>query len=410
MKSFIFFAVAMTTMMMTRPSHAFATASPSILPSTLMFAIHMPTCPRDSKHHYRLGRSVSRARLKALGSIDDDDDDDELYVASIAIIDDEDCVQDEQQLINKFSRLRSLGIDYGLSRTGLAITTGGYHPRPLVIVSGCTTALPIGDEEADASDEDDEEDVIGSILDEVSADVDGYESYSVDVADGSINDEDSEDTTTATATATQTTANNSQSNIIQYNNTLLCNTIINYAISEQVTNLVLGLPLHKNGSISEQSLITRQFGYELLQTVRTRMGYNANVTLWDERYTSKEAASRIVGEAIARNRRIPSASDLNGALDDEAACIILEHYYQALGQDAEVLALNIDVERTCLEMYQVHLQEEERRRREMSEERERGVNARRDMIERAKSLERENESGSEGESGGRKKKKKRKKK
>ena len=270
--------------------------------------------------------------------------------------------------------------------------------------------MTIGDEEADASDEDDEEDVIGSILDEVSADVDGYESYSVDVADGSINDEDSEDTTTATATATQTTANNSQSNIIQYNNTLLCNTIINYAISEQVTNLVLGLPLHKNGSISEQSLITRQFGYELLQTVRTRMGYNANVTLWDERYTSKEAASRIVGEAIARNRRIPSASDLNGALDDEAACIILEHYYQALGQDAEVLALNIDVERTCLEMYQVHLQEEERRRREMSEERERGVNARRDMIERAKSLERENGGGSEGESGGRKKKKKRKKK
>ena len=59
--------------------------------------------------------------------------------------------------------------------------------------------------------------------------------------------------------------------------------VVDYVLSERATNVVLGLPLHKNGTGSEQSDITR---------------------------TSKEAASRIAAEAMARNQRIPSASDL----------------------------------------------------------------------------------------------------
>eukprot|EP00956_Cyclotella_meneghiniana_P026326 scaffold56624_cov22-Cyclotella_meneghiniana.AAC.1 len=43
--------------------------------------------------------------------------------------------EDDDTLSIKFSKLRSLGIDYGLVRTGIAVTTGGYRPRPLAILS-----------------------------------------------------------------------------------------------------------------------------------------------------------------------------------------------------------------------------------------------------------------------------------
>ena len=112
--------------------------------------------------------------------------------------------------------------------------------------------------------------------------------------------------------------------------------MVNYVISEQATNIVLGLPLHKDGSDSEQSNITREFGQLLLQEVRKRCGTNISITLWDERYTSKEAATRIKAEAIARKSRIPSAADLETELDADAACIILEDYYKELGEDGEV--------------------------------------------------------------------------
>ncbi len=80
-----------------------------------------------------------------------------------------------------FSTLRSIGVDYGLTRTGIAISTGGYRPRPLAVLSNLNT-------------------------------------------------------------------------------TELSSTVVNYVISEQATNIVFGLPLHKDGSDSEQSNITREFG------------------------------------------------------------------------------------------------------------------------------------------------------
>lgn len=189
-------------------------------------------------------------------------------------------------------------------------------------------------------------------------------------------------------------------------NTRLIHAIVNYAQSERVSNLVLGLPLHKNGSISEQSNITRMFGMELLRHVRRECGTYMNVTLWDERYSSKEAASRIVGEAMARNRDL-STMDLGGCLDDEAACVILEHYYQVLGKDAEVLTLDDLVEEECGEAYRLKMEGEERERLSVLEERERRGNARREMIERDRRLQ-ELEGGAGG--GGKKKKKRKKKK
>ena len=241
---------------------------------------------------------------------------------------------EEDDRIERFSRLCSIGIDYGLSRTGLAITTGGYRPRPLTILSDLQT-------------------------------------------------------------------------------TELITTIVNYVISERATNIVLGLPLNKNGTDSHQSFITREFGQSLLQEVRSRCGLGINISLWDERYTSKEAVSRIQAEAMARKERIPSKSDLNTELDADAACIILEDYYKELGVDAEVILIEDEIEKECLEMYKQNIEREELIRQQRMEERERGRDARRLMMERdmAMELARKKENGEEyGAAGGGTKKKKKKKK
>lgn len=240
---------------------------------------------------------------------------------------------DDNALVEKFSFLRTLGVDYGLTRTGIAITTGGYRPRPLTILSGL-----------DATE--------------------------------------------------------------------LSSAIVNYVQSEQATNIVMGLPLHKNGTASVQSSITRLFGQVLLTEVRQRCGSNIDLNLWDERYTSKEAATRIKAEAIARNERIPSASELGGELDAEAACIILEDYYREMGVDAErIVFANATLVDVCEDIYKRNMKKQEQLRLERIEENERGRNARREMIERVRAEEEANALAGGGvESGGKRKKKKKKKK
>lgn len=228
-----------------------------------------------------------------------------------------------------FSTLRTIGVDYGLTRTGIAISTGGYHPRPLAILSNL-------------------------------------------------------------------------------NATELSTKIVGYVISEQATNIVMGLPLHKDGSDSEQSNITREFGQILLQEVRKRCGTNISITLWDERYTSKEAATRIKAEAIARKSRIPSAADLETELDADAACIILEDYYKELGEDGELIVFeNEALEKECAEIFIRNLEWQEEQRKSMMEEREKGRNARQEMIARVKAME---ESASNDGLNPQKKKKRKKKK
>lgn len=261
--------------------------------------------------------------------------------------------EEDDALYIKFSKLRSLGIDYGLVRTGIAVTTGGYRPRPLAILSGYTKQYTLRN--------------VTKIKE-----ITGYENGTVHGID----------------------------------NTRLTAAIVSYAQSEQVSNIVLGFPLHKNGSISEQSNITQEFGYELLQHVRKECGTSMNVTLWDERYTSKEAASRIVGEAMARNRDLGTL-DLEGCLDAEAACIILEHYYQVLGKDAHMLTLGEEIEEECRQVYVLKLKEEEQQQQRVLEDREKMWNARREMIERDRISQDVN--GGSHDVGKKKKKRKKKK-
>jgi len=219
-----------------------------------------------------------------------------------------------------------------ISYVGVAITTGGYRPRPLTILSGLTTSE-------------------------------------------------------------------------------LTTTIVKYVISERANNIVLGYPLNKNGTLSHQSSITKDFGLCLLQVVRQQCGNHINITLWDERYTSKEATSRIRAEAMARNEPVPSKSDLSTELDADAACIILEDYYKEMGINGEVIVIEDErIARECEEIYKQNIERDERIRKEMMEERERGRNARQLMIEKDRALEATKQDQNGGISSKKRKKKKKKKK
>jgi RNase H-fold protein (predicted Holliday junction resolvase) len=166
--------------------------------------------------------------------------------------------------------IKSIGIDYGLVRTGLAVTVG-YEPKPLAILYNTNT---------------------------------------------------------------------NTSNV-----TSLCQQIIQYIKSEQnVQQIIIGLPLHKNGTTSSQSTLTIQFGYQLIQHIICNFGLTKTILFFDERYTSKEAAAR----AHSTNPYQP----LYGTLDADAACIILENYYNDNGCGEHVLHLtNTTLLDECLQYY-----------------------------------------------------------
>ena len=282
---------------------------------------------------------------------DDDDDDDRVIVVSLDEEDDEDDEDDDAHVVVVVASspsppppphpmpLRSIGVDYGLVRTGIAVTTsGGYSPRPLAILTGYV--------------------------------------------------------------------NNSAS---------LSSRILDLALSERASDIVLGLPLHKNGTHSEQSNITRSFGRYLARETRRRCGrHGARVVLYDERYTSKEARSRIAAECMSGNGRVPSKDELSGTLDADAACIILEQYYRDGGWvHAEVVAVEdgSDEAEECDAAYATSVMMAERARLEMKEERERRSSVRREMIDRDRAAEKEEAAlAGEDEENGRSSKKKKKKK
>lgn len=216
--------------------------------------------------------------------------------------------------------IKSMGVDYGLVRTGVAATVG-YEPKPLAILKDLTP-------------------------EKVSA------------------------------------------------------TVVRYAAAEQASRIIVGLPLHKNGTMAEQTNLTLSFATTLaIETLRV-LGPNVPVVLWDERYTSKEAAAR------ARSRN-PHGGRLYGTLDADAACIILEHYYLDNGKDAPVVEVDDDELRAeCLREFAERQQAEETVKAASLVERELRIQQRKEAIERDRQIQAEAGVGS----GSAKKKKKRKKK
>jgi putative Holliday junction resolvase len=196
--------------------------------------------------------------------------------------------------------VKSLGVDYGLVRTGIAVTVG-YNPTPLQI-------------------------------------------------------------------------------LVESNVTRVAEMVAQIAYRERSDQIIVGLPLHKNGTEAEQTSLTRAFAAELATTVLKELGPDVRVLLFDERYTSKEAAAR----AHSKNPN----QDLHGALDAAAACIILENYYDDNGRGMELVTIR---DPSLVALY--HAEWEERQRRMVKQlqdamsDRDARLQWRREAMERDRHLE-----------------------
>jgi putative holliday junction resolvase len=197
---------------------------------------------------------------------------------------------------------KSLGVDFGLVRTGLAVSVG-YEPKPLNTVS-------------------------------------------------------------------------------DLNNTQLCQHIIKLVEAEEAKQIIVGLPFHKNGTEAEQTIITRQFASTLICATYAHFGPDKiPIYLWDERYTSKEAA--------ARKRAANPRANLFKELDADAACIILEYYYQDDGKGAIKVELPDDenIRNAVEQAWLMKVEEDKQRREQLRESRMNASNSRQAMMERARLLD-----------------------
>jgi len=195
--------------------------------------------------------------------------------------------------------IKSVGVDYGLVRTGVAATVG-YNPKPLEIIS-------------------------------------------------------------------------------DLNNTEVCERVVEICRSEQAQQVIVGLPLHKNGTEAEQTHLTRVFAAELAIKVLHSLGPDVPVYMWDERYTSKEAAARA-------HSRDPNQV-LYGILDAEAACIILENFYTDSGEGAERVPVSEELVNKYQEIWQERQKEEEALTQAALADRSFRLQWRKDAMERDRELE-----------------------
>ena len=178
------------------------------------------------------------------------------------------------------------------------------------------------------------------------------------------------------------------------NATQVADYVVKLAKIEGASRIIIGLPLHKNGTVAEQTNLTVAFGQVLAQASLRALGEDVSVELWDERYTSKAAAARL----HARNPR----QALYGMLDAEAACIILEQYYNDNGKDSiQVRVEDEHVRQACLEEF------EQLRKRERIEK-ESHLNERERLIQRRKeAILRDQQASAASPTNKKKKKKKR---
>jgi len=196
--------------------------------------------------------------------------------------------------------------------------------------------------------------------------------------------------------------------VSDFNNTQLISHILKVATAEEATQIVVGLPFHKNGTEAEQTIITRNFTHHLFYATYAQFGPDAMpIYMWDERYTSKEAAARI----RAANPR----ANLYKELDAEAACIILEYYYKDDGLGAERIEMpdNDEIKNAVEQAWEVRKEELRRERKELTRVRMMDSgDQKKAMMEKARLLEEQLqlEGGGVIGSGGNAKRKKKKKK
>lgn len=194
------------------------------------------------------------------------------------------------------------------------------------------------------------------------------------------------------------------STVSDLNNTQLSQHVIKLAESEQANQIILGLPFHTNGTEAEQTVITKEFAKHLACAVYAHFGpEKMPIYLWDERYTSKEAAARL--------RSANPRAKLYKELDAEAACIILEYYYVDNGIGAQKVELPEDenVREAVYQAWEMKKGEEVCRLKELTEMRMNPHKSRKDIMERARLLDEKLALENSGPAKKKKKKKKKKK-
>ncbi len=114
--------------------------------------------------------------------------------------------------------------------------------------------------------------------------------------------------------------------IIERRKSKYINEILAIAQSENVRQIVLGLPLKLDGSNREQAAKVTMFMEELkaaiAEAVRQGISQEIEVISWDERLSSVQAERLLQGCGL-KNRK------LREAIDQLSAAIILEAYLQA---------------------------------------------------------------------------------
>lgn len=88
-------------------------------------------------------------------------------------------------------------------------------------------------------------------------------------------------------------------------------------IKEGIKTVVMGLPLTSGGREGEQALKTREYA-RALESIE-----GIDLRLWDERFSTKEAARRL--REAGRDPR-------GRAVDAEAAAVILQSFLEGIGE------------------------------------------------------------------------------
>ena len=273
---------------------------------------------------------------------------------------------------NPLLGVKSVGVDYGLVRTGVAVTIG-YNPEALDVI---VTDHPLLRE---------------------------------DEAEGMLEEDIAKE----------------EEKRLEIQRAKVTERVIELALRENADRIVVGLPLHKNGTEAPQSMLARKFAHDHLVIAALRnLGPGVSVYMCDERYTSKEAAARMRTKSQSSKR---NNEDLYGLMDAESAKIILEQYYNdhvdrynTRNQDSETKNVNPGYngelvtisDEKLVEELTLEYNEKQRLERERleSERNDREARAKWRKLEMEKYRKQQEENAANGIVSGKKKKKKKKKK
>lgn len=161
------------------------------------------------------------------------------------------------------------------------------------------------------------------------------------------------------------------------NTTELAMDVVKLSQSEKAAQIVIGLPLHKNGTISDQANIVQNFSEIVACAVHKKLGPNStNVYLFDERYSSKEAMARILSKVPTKDH------NKQYLIDADSACIILEHFYAVNGAGKQLVTVPDHLRQECDDIWLEQHRRNKEKQQKIIDDRMNALNARREMIKK----------------------------